>query len=258
MRYASEGRFAQYREELFRFEGFEAAVVVPPCKPNGGLALKTVYYGAFPQLEYHLLELGYHVACIDCEGRWGREDEIDRMARFVQSVSGRYGLNGKCIPIGMSAGGACAIKLGALHPEAVSVLYLDNPVVDYFSCPLGFGVKSKLVRTEEFLNYYHYTVSSVLTCRTSPFDYLPKLAAARVPMVLAYGTADEIVPFEENEKYLIDLYDREAIPSLIIPREGMEHHPHGVEDDSGIIDFFRTYDSAVYEKTSINDQINII
>ena len=242
MLYAHEDAFREkYEEERFAFEGFEAAIVRPRGTANGRLALKTAYYGVFPELEYHLLELGYHVAYVDCEGRWGREDEIERMARFVQFVSDKCNLNGKCIPIGMSAGGGCAIKLAALHPEVVSAMYLDNPVVNYFSCPMGFGVRSKPIRPEEFLNYYHYTVSSVLTCRTSPFDYLPKLAAAGIPMVLAYGTADDVVPFEENEALLIDLYERGQIPALVLAREGAGHHPHSLEDDSGVVAFFDRY-----------------
>ena len=242
MLYAHEDAFRnEFKEDLFLFEGFEAAVIIPNAKPNGRLALKTAYFGVFPEFEYHLLGLGYHVAYVDTEGRWGREDEIERMARFVQYVSMQYGLNSKCVPIGMSAGGGCAIKLAAVHPELVAVLYLDNPVVDYFSCALGFGTRKGPIRAEEFLNYYHFTQSSVLTCRKSPFDYLPKLAEARIPMVLAYGTADEVVPYCENEVYLIDVYNREGIPALIIPREGMGHHPHIVEDDAPIIAFLDQY-----------------
>ena len=44
----------------------------------------------------------------------------------------------------MSCGGLCAINFAAKYPDLVSVLYLDAPVVNLLSCPMGFGVGEPL------------------------------------------------------------------------------------------------------------------
>ena len=40
-----------YKCETFTFEGRDAIIVFPSVKPIGKLALKTLYWGAFPDVE---------------------------------------------------------------------------------------------------------------------------------------------------------------------------------------------------------------
>ena len=123
------------------FEDMEAFVTCPnPGTANGQLLLKTHYWGAFPATEVALLEKGFHLCCIRNTNRWGTDDNLDRQARFVRWVQQEYGLCDKVVPVGMSCGGLIATKFTAKYPEMVECLYLDAPVVNYMSCPCGFGV----------------------------------------------------------------------------------------------------------------------
>ena len=247
MIFADRNAFSEEYECIFsHFDEKESVIVYPNSVSNGRLVLKPMYFGIFPELEKHLLGLGYSVAYVDSVGRFGREDDIKRMANFVRFVTETYGLQAKCIPIGMSAGGACAIKLAALYPELVSCLYLDNPCVNYLSCPMGYGSSISMAQEagkNEILEYLGLTKCSILTYRKHPYDYLQSLIGYRMPAVLVYGTEDTMVPYDENERHIVEQYERAKIPLLRIPKVGCGHHPHGVpaEHLSDVLDFFEKY-----------------
>jgi len=232
----------KYRFEEISFRDKTAFIVFPPenVKPNKKWVLKTVYFGAFPKLEMEMLDKGFHLAYIDCNGRWGRKDDIEDMAKFCEYVYQSYGLDKKCVPIGMSAGGCVALKLASYYPELVSTLYLDAAVVNLFSCPLGFGKAScdaTLEMTEEILDYLGCDKPGILAYRDAPIDRMDKLGAARIPAVIVYGTCDNIVPYDENGAYVERLYREEGIPLLVIAKPGCGHHPHGVADNAEVISF---------------------
>ena len=132
--------------ETFEFQGQQAHVVFPKAGTgNGRLMLKTVYWGAFPNaVEVPLLEQGFHLCFVKYGSRWGRDEDLDRYAGLVRFVANKYGLSERVVPIGMSCGGLIAIKLAAKYPEKIACLYLDNPVVNYMSCPCGFGIGEAL------------------------------------------------------------------------------------------------------------------
>ena len=72
-------------------------------------------------------------------------------------------------------------------------------------------------------------------------DRIPALIENRIPAVLIYGDSDTIVPYEENGKTLEDAYRKAGIPLFCEGKAGCGHHPHGLEDNSGILAFIRTH-----------------
>lgn len=244
----------EFRCESFLFQGMHACVVFPPeGTANGKWLLKTVYFGAFPELEMDLLRRGYHLAYIDGQSRWGLEADLACKADFIRHISAQYGLNPRCVPIGMSAGGCVALKLAAAYPELVSVLYLDAACVNLLSCPMGFGrsrCREMPELADEMLADLSLTRQSVLAYRSAPIDRLETLAQSRIPAVVVYGCEDKTVPYEENGALLEALYRREGLPLLVIAKAGCDHHPHGVPDDSPVIRFIETYDTDdLHERT---------
>ncbi len=130
-----------FSKKVFEFEEKKAIVVFPrEGTANGRLAIKTEYWDAFPHaVEIPLLEKGFHLCYVENTSRWGLEEDLDRKARFIRAVAAEYGLDPKSVPVGMSCGGLMAVKLAAMHPDVVGCLYLDAPVINYLSCPCGFG-----------------------------------------------------------------------------------------------------------------------
>lgn len=227
-----EGVWRGYGYEEMQFEG-KHALVVFPVKANGYLAIKTEYWDAFPEaIEDGLLQSGFHLCFVQNENRWGTDVDLDRKARFVQFVQERYGLRKACVPVGMSCGGLIAIKFAAKYPEFVKCLYLDAPVLNYMSCPCGFGIGQPLSRDNtEILNALGFESMSELICyRDMPMDRIPDLIQNRIPVVMVAGDSDQIVPYCENGKLLADAYRKAGVDIETYIKAGCNHHPHGLDE----------------------------
>ena len=234
----------QFECEEFEFEGRAAKLIRPTAKPNGKWMLKTEYFGAFPALEAEMLRRGYHLAYLKAKERCGTDTETAAKVEFIKYVSEKYELEKKCIPIGMSCGGLQAIKLAGMAPELVSVLYLDAPVVNFMSWPMGLGncpiyTSEKVQR--ELLDAYGLTMTTFISFREHPLDKLPILIANRIPAVLVYGDRDLSVPYEENGKLVREAYEKTDIPFVAFCKPGGDHHPHCLPDNTPIIEFLEKY-----------------
>lgn len=230
--------FENFRTEAFTFEEHNAIIVLPNSERIKGIAIKTEYWGAFPNTESTLVENGMLLCYIKNDNRWGGDEDLDRKARFIKFVAEKYGLPPKCVPVGMSCGGLFAVKLAAKYPKLISCLYIDAPVINYMSCPCGFGVGNPLSTTlDEILNALNLTLPELLAYREMPLDKLPKLIENRIPVIMVAGDSDHVVPYVENGAFLEKAYRETDIDFEVYIKEGCDHHPHGLEDPSPVIDF---------------------
>ena len=234
-----ENTWHGYRAAEFTFEAHPARIVFPE-KPNGYLAVKTEYWDAFPEaIELPLLEAGFHLCYIQNDNRWGTNADLDRKARFLRHVQAQYGLKPRCVGVGMSCGGLIAIKFAARYPELVQCLYLDAPVVNYMSCPCGFGVGNPLAEdNSEILNALGLSsMAQLLAYRDMPLDKLPQLVSARIPAVMVAGDSDTVVPYCENGAFFEQAYRDAGIPLEVHIKPGCDHHPHGLSDPEDALQF---------------------
>ena len=124
----------------FTFEDRNARIIFPKEANEGkNWTLKTEYRDAFPQIELELLNRGFHVLWLENKNRWATKEDCDAKARFTAFVSKEYGLNKKCVPVGMSCGGAHAVNFAGFHPECVQCMYIDAPVMNFLSIPAACG-----------------------------------------------------------------------------------------------------------------------
>lgn len=233
-----------FEEFELEYEGMEASVVIPKVKVEAPvLSVKTEYFNAFPETEIKLLERGFYVANIDNKNRWGVDDDLDRKARFIEFVTEKFNLSKKCVLVGMSCGGLIAIKFAAKYPELVSCMYLDAPVLNYMSCPCGFGKGNKLNEDnrEIFDALGINTIGELMAYREMPIDKLPKLVESRIPAVLVAGDSDTVVPFDENGIFLEKAYKENEIDLEVYIKPGCDHHPHGLEDPMPIVEFIERH-----------------
>ena len=230
-----------FETDEFEFEGFAASVVKPENK-CGFAALKTEYRDAFPATEIMLLKNGFHIFYIQNKNRWGTSDDIERKARFIRFAAAKYGVSRRVVPVGMSCGGLFAIKLAAIHPELVSCLYLDAPVVNYLSCPCGFGSGNILSGktgdyTEILAALELSSISQLLSYREAPIDYLARLADTRVPIAMVAGDSDKTVPYHENGALIEKIYKERTLELFTSIKPGCDHHPHGLDDPTPVVEF---------------------
>ena len=228
-----------FRCEEFEFEGKKAVVVFPDDSvKTGKWMFKTEYFGAFPELEIELLKKGFHLAFVANTNRWGLREDLERKARFADYITEKYGLEEKCVPIGMSCGGLFAIKFASLYPQKVTLLYLDAPVVNLLSCPARLGIKyEQQIAPEEMYKALGLNASTLLSYRDHPLDHLPNLIKNRIPAVLVYGDSDRTVYFGENAALVEQAYEGTEIPFKSIIKHGGDHHPHGLEDNTVVVDY---------------------
>ncbi len=233
-----------FKIEEFIFAERKARLVYPDCEKNGKLLLKTEYWDAFPNLEIECLKRGYCLCNIEHYTRWGASEEIDIMADFVRHVAKKLGFKEKCIPVGMSCGGLQGTLLAEKYPELVSVLYLDAPVLNILSmanlgeCPV---TAASALFWRELVATYGFSRSTIVNFRKSPIDNMAPLIENNIPIIMLYGNMDNVVVYEENGKVLENYYKENGGIMKVIPRSMCEHHPHGLDDPTPIINFIEEH-----------------
>ena len=225
----------------FSLDGRDCILVSPKTpRSDGKWLLKTEYFGAFPSFEIEMLNRGYYLAHIQSTSRWCPEEDIHARAKFCRYIVENFGLFERCMPVGMSCGGMQAVYLAATYPHLVSALYLDAPVMNLLSCPCGLGEATEKLY-EEFFEDMGMTVSQLLNYRRHPVDYLDKLLEARKPVALVCGDVDSVVPYCENGRMLSEAYGKTDIPFFEVLKQGCDHHPHGLDDVSPLVEFAERY-----------------
>ena len=230
-----------FRRLDFTFEGRSAILVLPEKQDKwGNFAMKTEYWDAFPGTEIALLKEGFALAYLKNANRWATPEDCHVRARFVRELSERYGLRDRCVPVGMSCGGAHAVQFAGLHPECVQALFLDAPVLNFCSCPAYLGRQDRLdgaLEKEFFAAYPEMTRPQLLSFPWHPINRAPVLTDRQIPLCLVYGTEDQTVPYLENGALLEEAYRAAGAPLLVVPCTCRGHHPHGLPDPAPIVRF---------------------
>lgn len=220
----------------------EIKIVFPKAgTENGKWVLKTEYFEAFPEVELALVAKGYHIAHISNITRWHVPEDTDARAALAEHMHTKYGLNKKCVVIGLSCGGMQGIYFAAKYPQYVSCLYLDAPVVNFLSCPAALG-KGSGSNYKEFIQHTGMDQVKLLSYRNHPFDNIHHLVENKIPLVLVCGDSDRRVPYDENGIFLTEAYQKSGCPCLTILKEGCDHHPHGLDDTTPILNFILEHD----------------
>ena len=233
----------QFKSKTFVFLDRQAHIVYPSCPTNGKLLLKTEYFTAFPYFEVAMLKKGYTLCFLSHPNRWAPDSETHITAEFVRYVAKELGFAPKCIPVGMSCGGLQALRLAQLHPELISVLYIDAPVVNILSLA-GLGASTCNDTSsfwKEIQDAHGVNRSTIVNFRKSPIDAMDKLIENNIPIIMLYGDADTVVLYEENGKVLEDYYRENGGDLKVICKPGCGHHPHSLEDPTPIIEFVEAH-----------------
>ena len=237
----TESTWNGFKRIDFLFEGRECILVFPEHAVEGkNWLLKTEYFGDFPSFEVQMLARGWHLAYIKNVTRWCLDEDLDLKDRFADFLHREYSLAEKCVPVGMSCGGLIACKFAARHPNRVAALYLDAPVMNLLSCPARVG-RGESKTLNEFVNATGITLSELISYREHPIDKMPILLDNNIPIALVYGDSDDVVPYHENGMLLEKYYNAGGGNILAIGKPGCAHHPHGLEDNTPIIEFVEKY-----------------
>ena len=218
------------------------AILVCPKTPRADKKwlFKTEYFGAFPSFELEMLKRGYYVAHIENITRWCLPKDTDAKALLCEFLIKELGFYPKCMTVGMSCGGMQSVYLAAKYPRYVAAMYLDAPVLNLLSCPCGLGV-AEVNFYDEYVKATGKTVSDLLNYREHPIDMADTVIAEGIPTILVCGDSDKTVPYIENGKLLSEKYKASNVPFIEILKQDCDHHPHGLDDLSPLIEFAEKY-----------------
>lgn len=236
-----ENFFKGYDYETFTFEGSEAIIVFPKEKNSkGSWALKTEYWGAFPDPETCLLKRGFHLAGLKTKTRLATREDCDQKARFVRYISEHYGLDSKCSLVGMSCGGAQAVRFAGFYPELVTCMYIDAPVLNFCSFP-GKPEYNSIWDKEFQAAYPGVQRYQLLHFTEHPLYMIDTLKEHRIPILMIVGLSDLTVPYDENGLWMEQAYEGSDL--LTVTKIGARgHHPHGLLlDNEPIADFIEQH-----------------
>ncbi|MGL4942725.1 MAG: alpha/beta hydrolase family protein [Thermoguttaceae bacterium] len=214
-------------------------VVVPKKTADGKpWVWRAVFFGHEPQVEVALLERGYHVAFVECSDLLGSPQMLKERDAFYKYLTEQHGFSPKPVLLGMSRGGLCSLRWAIANPKLVSSIYVDAPVLDFKSWPGGKGKgHGSSSDWQQVLKVYGLTEDEALAFKGNPIDALEPLAKEKVPIIIVYGDADDVVPHDENTLIFAERYKKLGAPIKLIVKPGVGHHPHSLKDPTPIVGF---------------------
>ncbi len=205
--------------------------------------LKTEYRDAFPETELALLDKGFHAAHLENQSRFATKEDCDAKARFVKFLHETLGLRDKCVPVGMSCGGAHAMNFAGYHPECVICMFIDAPVLNFCDYPGRLGDSFEKVWENEFIKAYPgITRAKLLDFEYHPINRIQTLKEHRIPILMLYGSEDITVRYAVNGKLMELEYEDSPELLTVMCRSLQGHHPHGFpQNPEKITDFILGY-----------------
>lgn len=218
-----------------------AAIVVTPHEVATGRpwVWRAEFFDHQPGPDLGLLDRGFHLAFLEVNNTFGCPWAMDRWESFYAELTGKYNFAPKSALIGLSRGGLYCYNWAARHPERVSCIYADAAVCDFKSWPYGYGkATNNMTEWNKLLKDYGFaSEEEALAYKGNPIDNLEPLAKAGIPLLHVFGDADRAVPWEENTKIVQERYEALGGHIELIRKPGVDHHPHGLEDPTPIVDF---------------------
>ena len=247
--------FHGFDRYTFETDGVEVSVVCPEKSAPGKPWLwRSIFWGStkgatrrVTLMDLELVKQGYHVVIRpgDVSGHPSGNAAMDAAYRYLTQ---QHGFSKKAAMGSMSRETLALFRWASSNPDKVASIYVDNGVCNVKSWPAGKIVDGtgssakgsakswKLLKT----TYGFKSDEEAIAAKISPIDWLEPLAKAGVPILLASGTHDDTVPYEENAKIVKDRYG-ELGGSAEVILENKKHHPHGLKDSAPVIEFIKKH-----------------
>ncbi len=220
--------------------GHQLTVVLPKeAAPGRPWCWEGEFFGHQPAPDIALLGKGVAIISLSAQNLLGSPQAVAKWEAAYDYLVRLHGFHPRPALTGLSRGGLYALNFAIAHPQQVSCIYLDAAVCDFKSWPGGKG-KGKGSREEwarVLTTYGLPDEAAALAYKGNPVDNLAPLAAAKVPLLNVYGDADDVVPWEENTGIVAERYRALGGSITLIPKPGVNHHPHGLTDPTPIVDF---------------------
>ena len=241
---AKESTFHGFQQFDFQIPETDAqCIVVTPKKAAKELpwVWRARFFGHKPTLDIALLEEGYHVCYVNVSNLFGSPKAMAKGETFHTFVTSKLGLKEKAVLEGMSRGGLFVFNYAAKNPDHVSAIYGDNPVCDFRSWPGGQNGTFKEGAWKKCLKSYAINKKEAQKHpQISDKQHAQKLKG--IPIALVISTADKEVPPNENGDLLAKNLKAKGSPLQVWYKEGLGHHPHGLDPVEPLVKFLMQAD----------------
>lgn len=228
--------------ETIAIDGYSLVLKVPAKAAPGRPWLWVGEFGGhLASIEDGLVERGWHVAYVNTSNQFGSKRAMATWEKVYRELHGRRGLSAKPALLGISRGGLYVASWTRLHPDRVSLLYLDNAVCDPRSWPGGFQLTAKAPGGAEDWSLYKKefgfrTDKGAQSRSARPTDGLATAIEAGVFLISVHGTADSLVPYVDNAEPVVKFWEKSGGRFRVFAKPGGEHHPHGLPDPRPLIE----------------------
>ncbi|MEQ1906117.1 MAG: alpha/beta hydrolase [Pirellulaceae bacterium] len=197
------------------------------------------FFGHKPEPDIELLKRGFHIVYLRVPDLFGSSKAVASWNQLYERLTKSHGLAPKVGLIGLSRGGLYCYNWAIANPEKVACIYGDAPVCDFKSWPggRGKGVGSAEEWKRLLTAFEFQSEAEAIAYDGNPIDRLQPLVGEKIPLLHVFGDADKVVPWEENTGLLASRY--QALGGIIhlIRKPGIDHHPHGLDDPTPIVEF---------------------
>jgi pimeloyl-ACP methyl ester carboxylesterase len=190
------------------------------------------FYGAFPNVDEALLAAGWHIAWIDVANLFGAEAAMEAFGEFYAAIVKRGKLNDRPVMEGFSRGGLPAMNWAIRHPDKVSGVYLDAPVLDIHTWPK----KTSPNLWKPCMEVYGLTEETAGDWR-GPLDNFAPLVENKIPIFIVAGGNDAPVPWSKNGSILEKRVTESGGDISVIVKAACGHHPHSLHDTAPVVEW---------------------
>jgi hypothetical protein len=92
--------------------------------------------------------------------------------------------------------------------------------------------------------YGFKTNEEAFACPSQPIHELEPLARAHIPLISVVGDVDTTVPYLENTALIEKEYHRLGGEITVLHKPNGNHHPHGLDDPTPVVDFIIRHDAS--------------
>lgn len=227
--------YAGAKRYTFKFEGYKAYFDEPvAAKPGRPWMWCMKWPDAFAEFtgQVDCVRRGYYYVYLD-DIDWMSPKGVEIAKRFHDFLVEKLGFAQKANLIGMSWGGFYSTRYAAAHPEDVSRIYFDAPLMNFAAFNLSGWPAAKVWGSPEGGDWSKDP--------RMPINLADKIAKAKIPVLLLYGGADTVVPPSKNCEIFIPRFKAAGGDIKVFKRDMYGHHPHGfqgAENVGAIVDFF--------------------
>ena len=222
-----------YETATFEIAGRACKLTKPKnAAPGKPWIWRCRFYGAFPNVDEALLAEGWHIAWIDVANLFGAEAAMEAFDEFYAAIVKRGKLSNRPVMEGFSRGGLPAMNWAIRHPDKVSGVYLDAPVLDIHTWPKRTSPKL----WKPCMEVYGLTEETAGDWK-GPLDNFAPLVENKVPIFIVAGGNDDPVPWSENGGVLETRVKESGGDISVIVKAACGHHPHSLHDTTPVVEW---------------------